>query len=378
VKLTERRLNRATLDRQLLLRRAPLDAVAAIHRIVALQAQAPASPYIALWNRIEAFDPADLDRAFADHAVVKATLMRVAMHAVAATDYPALHEAMQRTLQAARLTDPRFKVAGLTVSETEALVPDLVEFLSRPRPSAEVEAWLDDRIGVRPRPGVWWALRHFGPFVHAPIGPPWSFGTTASYLGAPEQGRLGDENAAMQHLIRRYLEGFGPATARDIHAFGMIYAGPIQRAIASMGDDLERHEGPGGSALFDVPGRAIPDEATPAPPRLLGMWDEILLSYEDRSRIIPPAYRQLVTRLNGDVLPTLLVDGYVAGAWRPIAGGIEASAFHRLPVEAWDGLESEARALTAFLAAREPKVYARYGHWWEKLPKDLEVRVLGC
>jgi len=100
----------------------------------------------------------------------------------------------------------------------------------------------------------------------------------------------------------------------------------------------------------------------------MAMWDNILLAYMDRSRVIPPDYRKLVTRMNGDVLPTLLVDGYVAGVWRPVEGGIEATAFHRLPDSAWEGLASEARSLVAFLAERAPDVYRRYDHWWAKLP----------
>jgi Winged helix DNA-binding domain len=82
-----------------------------------------------------------------------------------------------------------------------------------------------------------------------------------------------------------------------------------------------------------------------------------------------------VTRQNGDVLPTLLVDGYVAGVWRPAEGGIEATAFHPLADEAWAGLAAEARALAAFLADRDPAVYRRYGHWWDRLP-NAEVRLL--
>jgi Winged helix DNA-binding domain len=105
------------------------------------------------------------------------------------------------------------------------------------------------------------------------------------------------------------------------------------------------------------------------------MWDSILLAYFDRGRVIPPSYRRLVTRQNGDVLPTLLVDGYVAGVWRPVSGGIEATAFHRLSDQAWTGLAAEAGALLAFLADRDPGVYRRYGHWWAKLP-SAEVRLL--
>ena len=109
----------------------------------------------------------------------------------------------------------------------------------------------------------------------------------------------------------------------------------------------------------------------------MAMWDSTLLAYSDRSRIIPPEYRTLVMRNNGDVLPTLLVDGYVAGVWRPVEGGIEASAFHRLTADDWNGLAAEARALVAFLADREPTVYRRYAHWWTKGLPNAEVRILG-
>jgi hypothetical protein len=80
--------------------------------------------------------------------------------------------------------------------------------------------------------------------------------------------------------------------------------------------------------------------------------------------------------MNGDVLPTLLVDGYVAGVWRPVPDGIEATAFHPLTVSAWKGLTTEAAALVPFLADRDPSVYRRYNHWWNKLPPAAEVRVL--
>ena len=105
------------------------------------------------------------------------------------------------------------------------------------------------------------------------------------------------------------------------------------------------------------------------------MWDSVLLAYADRSRVIPPDYRRLVIHQNGDVLPTLLVDGYVAGVWRAVEGGIEATAFHALSADAWKGLAAEATALVTFLAGRDLAVYRRYNHWWAKLP-SAERRVL--
>jgi hypothetical protein len=375
VKLTARALNRATLARQLLLRRQRLGVVDAVDRVVALQAQEPASPHLALWNRVAGFDPDELHEAFADQRIVKSQLMRITLHAVTAADYPAFHEAMQVTLRAARLNDRRFRSEGVSVEDTEALVPDLLEFAATPRTNAEVEGWLEKRFGS-PKPRIWWALRQYGPFVHAGTGGPWTFAARPAYVGARERARPGDAAASMRHLVRRYLGGFGPATMQDVAQFSTISRAPVREAISSLGDELEQHEGPNGEALVDVTGGLRPAEDSPAPPRLLGMWDSTLLAYADRSRIIPGEHRTAVMRKNGDVLPTLLVDGLVAGVWRAVEGAIEATAFDRLPDEAWEGLDAEARALRRFLADREPRLYGRYAHWWSELPKG-EVRVLG-
>ena len=374
MKLSARQLNRATLGRQMLLRRESMPVVDAVHRVVALQAQEPASPYVALWNRLLDFEPADLDRAFADQAIVKASLMRIAMHAVDATDYPALHEAMQRTLRAARLNDRRFTSTGLTSADADALIPEVADFAREGKTNAAMEAWVEKRLGA-PKPRMWWALRHYGPFVHAPTGGPWSFGPRPSYVAARDQARSGDRARSMQWMIRRYLEGFGPASAQDMATFAMVYRPGVRDALEALAGTLERLEGPGRAELYDIPGGLLPGEDAPAPPRLLGMWDSVLLAYADRGRLTPPEYRKYIARINGDVLPTLLVDGYVAGVWRPVEAGIEATAFHRLSDEAWQGLEEEARGLRTLLAGREPIIYRRYAHWWSTLP-GAEVRVL--
>jgi len=376
--LTDRQLNRATLARQMLLRRENVPVVEAVHRIVGLQAQTPASPYIALWNRLADFDPDDLDRALRTKAILRATLMRVAIHAVAAKDYPAFHEAMQTTLRAARLNDPRFLSAGITREQCDALLPDVIKLAAEPHTNAEIEAWLDARLGTPPsRARIWWAMRHYGLFVHATTGGALSFGGRNAYVAAPDALLPGDQAASLRVLVERYLAGFGPASPQDVRTFGMLLMPEVKAAFDGLGDALIRVDGPGKARLYDVPDGLIPDADSPAPPRLLGVWDEALLAYAYRSRIIPPDYRRRVLQVNGDLLPTLLVDGYVAGVWRTVDGGIEATAYHRLSRNAWRGLETEAASLLRFLADRDPNPYGRYGHWWDKLPTGAEVRVLG-
>ncbi|MBT2439569.1 AlkZ family DNA glycosylase [Streptomyces sp. ISL-36] len=377
MKITARELNRATLGRQLLLERERLSASDATRRVVALQAQHPASPYLALWNRLADFDPRDLDTAFAGSSLVKATLMRITLHAVHAEDYQAFRAAMQPTLYGSRL-GARFAVQGLTPAGGDALVSQIRAFADRPRTGAEMEAWLEQRLGPEKKAGAWWGLRAYAPLHHAPTGGPWSFGVRPSYVAAPTDSVPTGRSTvpqALQTLVLRYLEGFGPASVADVAQFAMVQRAWVREALGALDGAVEHLEGPDGIALFDIPGAARPPADTPAPPRLMAMWDSTLLAYADRSRLIPPAYRRLVIRNNGDVLPTLLVDGQVAGVWRPVEGGIEAAAFHDLTPEAWDGLAAEARSLSALLADREPRVYSRYGHWWTRLP-DATVRLL--
>nr|WP_203602067.1 winged helix DNA-binding domain-containing protein [Streptomyces sp. SID9727] len=361
----------------MLLAREPLTASEGVRRVVALQAQHPASPYIALWNRLSGFAPEALDAAFAERSVVKGTLMRITLHAVHAEDYPAFRAAMQPVLYGSRLGS-RFTASGLSAAEGGELAAEIVEFARTPRTSAEIRAWLAERFGAERGDAAWWGMKTYAPLHHVPTGPPWSFGTRASFVaagtGPVPRGRAVDR-AALRTLILRYLAGFGPASVADVAQFSMAGRAPVRAELTAMGGEVERLRGPDGEVLFDLPGASRPDPGAPVPSRLMAMWDSTLLAYADRSRVIPPEYRPLVIRRNGDVLPTLLVDGFVAGVWRPTAEGVEATAFHPLPSAVWAELGAEAEALTTFLGTRERTVYSRYHHWWAKLP-DADVRML--
>lgn len=314
--LTLRALNRATVGRQLLLEREPSAVPDAVRRVVAIQAQSAASPYLALWNRVAGFDAADLDAAYADRSVLKASLMRITLHVVAADDLPTFHHAVVALLRAARLNDDRYRSTGLSAVDADAVLADVLAHTAEPRTNREMEAWLETRFG-RPVPRLWWALRHCAPLVHAPTGAPWAHGHHAAYVTAPQLPPDGDPAESIQRLVRRYLEGFGPATAADVAQFTFLRRPSVRAALEALEPSLVRYAGPAGEVLHDVPDGLLPDEGAPAPPRLLGMWDQVLLAYANRSRVLPEAHRKLVIRRNGDVLPTLLVDGRVAGCGGP-------------------------------------------------------------
>src|SRR5918993_99575 len=292
--LTARQLNRATLARQLLLRRKRLGVVEAIDRVVALQAQEPASPYVALWNRVEGFDPADLDRAYATHTIIKSPSMRITLHAVTAADYPRFHGAMQPSLRASRLGDDRFAVAGLSRQQADDVIPELLAYASEPRSNQDMDAWLDARFGDLPKPGVWWAIRTYGPFIHAPNGGPWMFGPRPGYLASPYLERSGDPERDLEHLVRRYLEGFGPATVADIGQFALVTRSRVKSAVEAMGDALVRVDGPGGTVLLDVPGGVGPGAQPRGEPEILAIVDGHL----DQGR---PIHRERVAQAAGEL-----------------------------------------------------------------------------
>lgn len=374
--LSARALNRTTLLRQGLIERQPVDAVEGVRRAVALQAQEPPSPYVALWNRIDGFEADDLSRAFSTGAVIKASLMRITLHAVTADDYPAFHRAMRGSLRASRVNDRRFESAGLVPEHADELIPALVEFGSESRTKADIDAFLADLVDGEPEPQLWWALRTYAPLAHAPVDEPWSFGRRPEYRSSPRPWPEADLDAALEHLVLRYLEGFGPAGHDDVAQFTLLRRSVVSETLQRLGDRVVTLEAEGGRTVWDVPDAPVADESVDAPPRLLGMWDSILFAYRDRTRVIPERWRKAIIRSNGDSLPTVLVDGNVAGVWRLLDGQIEVTAFEKLNEPTWTAIEEEAVALLQFLMKRDPTTYTRYHRWWNDLPEG-EVRLVG-
>jgi hypothetical protein len=153
---------------------------------------------------------------------------------------------------------------------------------------------------------------------------------------------------ARSEMLRRYLAAFGPATVRDMVAWSMMHVPEIKAALALL--ELRRFRDENGRELLDVPRAPLPDAETPAPVRFLPKWDNLLLAFADRTRVLPEQYRKTVIGKNGDVAQTFLVDGLVAGTWKVVKGRVELEPFAPLSRAAQRELEDEAGRLEAFLA----------------------------
>jgi hypothetical protein len=364
--LTGDQLNRATLGRQLLLAPVALDPVAAIERVAGLQAQEPASPYLGLWTRLVDFDPSALERAFRERQVVKATLMRATLHVASAEDYVRLLPAMLPMLRG--LT--RRERGGLPdAARLDELTEAGLAHAHRPRANPDMRDHLAELAVEYAGDDAWWWVRRSAPFVHVPGDVPWSFGRRPSFVAARTWlagTAFADEAASLEHMVRRYLAAFGPASVPDLGAWSRLPTGRFRPAIAALDDvgELRRFSDERGRELLDLADSPIPDGDVIAPPRYLPMWDSVLLAHADRTRVIADDHRQVVIAKNGDTLPTFLVDGRVAGLWWAEADGgtthIVREPFGRIPRTVERELDREGERLAAFVAPFEPAVYARY------------------
>ena len=366
--LSTRRLGRAMLARQLLLEPADIDVVDAVERIGGLQAQEPASPYIGLWARLARFDAADLTAAIADRRLVKSTLMRATLHLVSVRDFGSLWPAIVPMLENQRRQD---RLEPPDAKRLAALRERVAAYAAEPRSLTELRDHVGEVDGLPADELVWW-LRRRHPLVHAPTAVPWSFGRRPLLVDA--DAWLGDSKwshpaTVMEHLVRRYLGAFGPASVADIARWAGLSVARVRAGIEAVdaAGDLRDYRADSGRALVDVADGALPDDGVAAPPRLLPMWDSTVLAYDDRTRVVSDADRARVVARNGDTLPVFLVDGSVAGRWWAVdergRTRIELEPFRRLAASDRQTLEELGDQLARFVEPHEPNVYSRYQRW---------------
>jgi hypothetical protein len=334
--LTSRELNRAVLARQLLLERRRLSLPKALEQIGGIQAQYAPSMYIGLWSRLAEFERDKLTRALERRTVVQATLMRVTIHLVSAGDYwpfaagvrdarrerwlKARPEQSERELKAAA-GQARKRLGDGALTRAELMADGLDA-----RAFSGIGMWVDL---VRVPPAGTWEHRR------ADI-----YGTAESWLGAaavtPAEG--------LEHLIRRYLQGFGPGAPADIANWAGLPPRPVSEAVERL--ELRHFRDESGTLLVDLPRLALPDADTPAPPRFIPTWDASLLVHCRRALILPEEHRPKVfSTKTPQSVPTFAVDGAVAGTWRYEKGKVELKPFGKLRRADRAELEEEARGL---------------------------------
>jgi hypothetical protein len=342
--LSEPELNRALLARQGLLARVPSSVPRAIEQVGGLQTQYAPAGYIALRTRREGFARDDLTRALQRKSVVQAWMMRTTIHMVSRRDFWLFAAAVREHRRAVWIRGFRrpARDAADAARKTARFLADgpkrraeIVEALELDNPTWNgVGLWLD-LVRVPP----------FGTWEHPRAD---LYGLASDWLGEPPA--LTEEEGA-EHLVRRYLAAFGPASRADVASFTGIPPRALKPTLERI--SLRRFLDEGGAELVDVPRAPIPDPETPAPVRLLPAWDATLLVHARRTQILPERHRsRIFNTKTPHSIHTCLVDGQVAGSWRVDAGRIVIDPFIRLPAQTRRALEEEAAYVEVLYSER--------------------------
>jgi hypothetical protein len=356
--LTLRDLNRATLARQLLLDRADISVPVAIQRLIGLQAQMLMPPYVGLWTRLANFQRNDLASLIENRSVVKATLMRATLHLATTEDYLWLRSTLQPVLTSAQ--ESIVKGRGVEV-DVKALVQVAREFLTKePRTFAEISTMLTELHPDQDVGAMRYTVRTHLPMVQVPISTGWSYPSTPKFtladvwLGKP----ISDEEN-LRELVFRYLAAFGPATATGMQTWSGL--AKLKDVFEKLKPELRVYRDETKREVFDLPDIDLPDADTPAPIRFLPEFDNLLLSHSKRTRVVADEHRKQVYLPGLRVAATILVDGFVRGAWKvektKTAATLLITPFDALTKADQKALEEEGERLIRFIES-SAKTYA--------------------
>lgn len=312
--LSLKAINRATLARQHLLARTDMPAIGMVEHLVGMQAQAPFPPYTGLWTRLADFQPGTLADALVDRQVVRIALMRGTVHLVSAADACFLRPLIQPLLDRDLRTNTQYarQLADLDLTKLADLARQVLA--DQPLTAKELGAALAERWPDREPGALAHAARGLLPLVQVPPRAVWGrSGLTKYHTAEHWLGRDLDKSPDPKRMAQRYLAAFGPATVADLQTWaGLTRLREITDTL-----DLRTFTTDDGRELLDLPDAPRPDENTPAPVRFLPEFDNLLLSYADRTRFLTEEHRKRLFGVKNGVFPgTFLVDGFVRGAWR--------------------------------------------------------------
>jgi Winged helix DNA-binding domain len=363
--LTQRQLNRALLVRQHLLARVSRPAIEEVQHLVGLQAQVPTDPYVALWSRLEGFTTGELSGLVERSEVVRTPVMRGTLHLVTAEDALSLRALTQPVLERMFWKGSPFArhLEGLDAKEVLAAGRAFLD--EKPRPSSALARHLGTRWPDRDATALAYALRFLTPMIQVPPRGMWgashqpTWATTETWLGRPVPDDPSPDTA-----IIRYLAAFGPASVMDVQAW--CWRTKFRDGMERLRPSLRTFRSETGIELFDLPDAPRPDPDTPAPPRFLPEYDNLVLSHADRTRVID--------RVFGDDWwkGACLIDGVVRATWRfarePESIRLEIKTFIPIDQANRNGLAEEGERLLAFVA---PEAVNREIRFFD--PEDPEV-----
>src|SRR3954452_896826 len=307
-----------------------------------LQAQYAPSMYTGLWTRIEDFRRAQLDRALERRRVVQGTLMRATIHLVSRADYWPMAIGIRRSRREAWV-DGRARL-GDSAKESSSAARKLRAKLGEGTMSrGEIHELVGSDSVITNGVNMWLDL------VRAPPSGTWErrradlYAAAEHWLGPPP-AKL-DEADGLELLARRYLGGFGPATVDEIANWSGVPPKRLAPALERIGP--RRFDAEDGTELLDLLRAPLPDPETPAPVRFLPVWDASLLAHARRTGLLPEEHRAKVFNAKTpQSVPTFLVDGRVAGAWRFEKGKVVIEPFGRLDPTVKRELRGEGERLT--------------------------------
>jgi hypothetical protein len=343
--LSLRALNRATLDRQLLLRRPDMPARQALRHLAGLQGQAPLAPYLGLWTRLSAFTPEELSSLYSERSVARAPIMRATVHLVDAGDYVAFRALFSPLLAGILRTNYARRLPGVDLALLAAQAAELLAL--RPLTRTELARTLAPRWPDADPLSLAYAGTSLVPAVQVPPRGIWGKSAQATWLHADSWLGMPISPAtpsAVDQIVLRYLAAFGPATVADAQTWSGLTR--LREVTDRLG--LVRLRGPDGAELLDLPDIPLPDEDAPAPPRFLPEFDNLPLSHADRRRVIPREHPVPLWPGNGGSQGTLLIDGVWDATWKVAAGALTVTAFRPLSAAEEAAIAAEGLRLLAF------------------------------